>query len=66
VILSNLKKDFKKVLIDEEVSQNKVAQEIETSPQYFNRVLSEHLIKEMFIKALDYLGYDIEVRLIKR
>lgn len=66
MILSNLKKDFKKVLIDEEVSQNKVAQEIETSPQYFNRVLSEHLIKEMFIKALDYLGYDIEVRLIKR
>ena len=54
--------------IETGITQAKLAKEISTSAPYVNRVIcsKETIINNMLVKMMEALGYDIELRYVKR
>lgn len=67
MIKTDIHKELKKLCIDEGTTLSEVAENIGTSKQYMSRVLGKGtLVNEILVKALEHMGYDIEVNFVKR
>lgn len=68
MLLNNIELDIKTKCIEEKMTQTKVAEEIGTSKSYFSRIVKgqDKIVNSMFIKALEVLGYDVEITYLKR
>ena len=54
--------------IETGITQAKLAKEISTSASYVNRVIcsKETIVNNTLVKMMEALGYDIELRYVKR
>lgn len=67
MIKTNLQNEVKKLCIDENTTLTELADRADTTKQYVSRLLgNDNLVNKMFIRLVEELGYDIEVRFIKR
>jgi len=60
--------DIKVMCIEAGISQAKLAQKIDTTPAYVNRVIrqKETVVNRTFISMVEALGYDIQLTYVKR
>ncbi|MBV1757992.1 MAG: helix-turn-helix transcriptional regulator [Dethiosulfatibacter sp.] len=68
MIKNNLEIDIKVKCIEEGITQAQLAEEIEITAPYVNRIIknSEGVVNKTFIRMLERLGYDIELVYVKR
>ncbi len=60
--------DVKVKCIENGTTQAKVAEDIETTKSYVNRIIkkSDGVVNKTFVQMMEALGYDIELVYIKR
>ena len=63
MLLNNIELDIKTKCIEIGTSQKKVAERIDVSLPYVNRITKgrEQIINRTFVKMMDELGYDVEL-----
>ena len=68
MLKNNVEVDVKVKCIEEGMTQAKIAEEIETSPQYISRLIksNDKVVNQTFIRVMETLGYDVELTYIKR
>ena len=68
MLLNNIELDIKTKCIEEKKTQTKVAEAIGTSKSYFSRIVNgqDKIVNSMFVKALDVLGYDVQLTYVKK
>lgn len=68
MIKNNIELDVKTKCIEAGITQVKLAQQIKTSAPYVNRVIrnKESIVNNTFVKMMEALNYDIEIRYIRR
>lgn len=68
MLLNNIELDIKTKCIEENMTQTKVAETIATSKSYFSRIVNgqDKIVNNMFIKAIEALGYDVRITYEKR
>lgn len=68
MLKNNVEVDVKVKCIEERMTQAKIAEEIETSPQYISRLIksNDKIVNQTFIRVMETLGYDVELTYIKR
>lgn len=68
MLRNNIEVDVKVKCIEAETTQAKLAESIGTTPSYVNRLIkkNENIVNKTFIQMLESLGYDIELKYIKR
>lgn len=68
MVRNNIEVDVKIKCIEEGRTQAQIAEKIETTSQYVNRVIknSDRVVNKTFIQIMEALGYDIELVYIKR
>ena len=67
VVKNNIEVDVKVKCIENEMTQVKLAEEIDTTKAYVNRVIkkSDGVINRTFVQMMEALGYDIELTYVK-
>ena len=68
MVRNNIEVDVKGKCIENGTTQAKVAEDIETTKSYVNRIIkkSDGVVNKTFIQMMESLGYDIELVYIKR
>lgn len=68
MIRNNIEVDVKVKCIEEGKTQAQIAEKIETTSQYVNRIIKnqDRIINKTFVQIMEALGYDIELKYIKR
>ena len=68
MLKNNVEVDVKVKCIEEGMTQAKIAEEIETSPQYISRLIksNDKIVNQTFIRVMETIGYDVELTYIKR
>ena len=68
MLINNIEIDVKVKCIEECVTQSQLAGKVGTSAQYLNRVIKkpESVVNKTFVTMLEQLGYDIEIKYIKK
>ena len=68
VVKNNIEVDVKVKCIENGMTQVKLAEEIDTTKAYVNRVIkkTDGVINRTFVKIMEALGYDIELTYVKR
>ena len=68
MLKNNIELDVKTKCIEVRITQVKLAQQIKTSAPYVNRVIrnKESIVNNTFVKMMEALGYDIEIRYVRR
>ncbi len=68
MLKNNIEIDVKVKCMEEGITQAQLAEKVGTSAQYLNRVIknSEGVVNKTFISMLEQLGYDIEIKYIKK
>ncbi len=68
VVKNNIEVDVKVKCIENGITQVKLAEEIDTTKAYVNRVIkkSDGVINRTFVQMMEALGYDIELTYVKR
>ncbi|MGT2957970.1 transcriptional regulator [Streptococcus bovimastitidis] len=68
MLKNNIELDVKTKCIEVGITQVKLAQQIKTSAPYVNRVIrnKESIVNNTFVKMMEALGYDIEIRYVRR
>ena len=68
MIKNNIEVDVKVKCIENGMTQAQLAEEIETTGQYVNRIIKKKdgVVNKTFVQVLEALGYDIELTYIKR
>ena len=68
MVRNNIEVDVKVKCIEQGMTQAKLAEEIDTTKTYVNRVIkkNESVVNNTFVKMLEALGYDIELHYVKR
>ena len=67
MIKTDIQKEIKKLCIDEGTTLTEVAESIGTSKQYMSRMLGKGtLVNAKLVEALEALGYDIDIKFVKR
>ena len=68
MLKNNIELDVKTKCIEAGITQVKLAQQIKTSAPYVNRVIrnKEAIVNNTFVKMMEALNYDIEIRYIRR
>ena len=63
MLRNNIELDLKTRLIEEGITQTEIAEKIDVSLPYVNRIIRgrEQIVNKTFIKILDELGYDVEL-----
>ena len=66
--INNIEVDVKVKCIEQGKTQAKLAEEIDTTKTYVNRVIkkNESVVNNTFVKMMEALGYDIELHYVKR
>jgi plasmid maintenance system antidote protein VapI len=68
MLKNNIEVDVKVKCIEADTTQAKLAENIGTTPSYVNRLIKnkENIVNKTFIQMLESLGYDIELKYVKR
>ena len=68
MVRNNIEVDVKVKCIENGTTLAKVAEDIETTKSYVNRIIkkSDGVVNKTFIQMMESLGYDIELVYIKR
>ena len=68
MVRNNIEVDVKVKCIEQGKTQAKLAEEIDTTKSYVNRVIkkNESVVNNTFVKMMEALGYDIELHYVKR
>lgn len=68
MVRNNIEVDVKAKCIEQGKTQAKVAEEIDTTKAYVNRVIKkpDGVVNRTFMRMMEALGYDIELHYIKR
>jgi len=68
MLKNNIELDFKVKCIENETTQTKVAEDIGTTKSYVSRIIknSDRVVNKTFIKMMESLGYDIELKYVKK
>ncbi|MGI6771912.1 MAG: helix-turn-helix domain-containing protein [Acutalibacteraceae bacterium] len=68
MLKNNIEVDVKVKCIEADNTQAKLAENIGTTPSYVNRLIKnkENIVNKTFIQMLESLGYDIELKYVKR
>ena len=68
MVKNNIELDVKVKCIEQGKTQAKLAEEIDTTKTYVNRVIkkNESVVNNTFVKMMEALGYDIELHYVKR
>ena len=68
MIKNNIEVDVKVKCIEHGVTQAQIAEEIETTGQYVNRIIKKKdgVVNKTFVSMMEALGYDIELTYVKR
>ena len=68
MVRNNIEVDVKVKCIEQGKTQAKLAEEIDTTKTYVNRVIkkNESVVNNTFVKMMETLGYDIELHYVKR
>ncbi len=68
MVRNNIEVDVKVKCIEQGKTQEKLAEEIDTTKTYVNRVIkkNESVVNNTFVKMMEALGYDIELHYVKR
>ncbi len=65
---NNIEVDVKVKCIEAGITQAKLADLVETTPSYVNRLIrkQENIINKTFVQMMESLGYDIVLTYVKR
>ena len=68
MVRNNIEVDVKVKCIENGTTQAKVAEEIETTKSYVNRIIKKNdgVVNKTFVQIMEFLGYDIELVYVKR
>ena len=68
MVKNNIEVDVKVKCIEQGKTQAKLAEEIDTTQAYVNRVIKKNdsVVNNTFVKMMEALGYDIELHYVKR
>ena len=68
MVRNNIEVDVKVKCIEQGMTQTKLAEEIDTTKAYVNRVIKKHdsVVNNTFVRMMEALGYDIELHYVKR
>ena len=68
MVRNNIEVYVKVKCIEQGKTQAKLAEEIDTTKTYVNRVIkkNESVVNNTFVKMMEALGYDIELHYVKR
>lgn len=68
MVRNNIEVDVKVKCIEQGKTQAKLAEEIDTTKTYVNRVIKQNgsVVNNTFVKMMEALGYDIELTYVKR
>ena len=68
MVINNIELDVKVKCIEQGKTQAELAEEIDTTKTYVNRMIKKNdsLVNNTFVKMIEALGYDIELHYVKR
>ena len=68
MVKNNIELDVKVKCIENGISQVQIAEDINTTKSYVNRIIKkqEGIVNKTFVQIMEALGYDIELTYIKR
>lgn len=68
MVINNIELDVKTKCIEEGKTQGQIAEEIETTKAYVNRVIKKKdgVVNKIFVQMMESLGYDIELTYVKQ
>lgn len=68
MLKNNIEVDVKVKCIEEGMTQAQLAEKIETTSSYVNRIIKKQdsVVNKTFVQMLEALGYDIELTYVKR
>lgn len=68
MIKNNIELDVKVKCIENGTTQAKIAEDINTTKSYVNRIIKKQdgVVNNTFVQMMEALGYDIELTYVKR
>lgn len=68
MVKNNIEVDVKVKCIENGLTQAKIAEDIQTTKSYVNRVIKKPngVVNNTFVQMMEALGYDIELTYVKR
>lgn len=68
MVRNNIEVDVKTKCIEQGKTQVQIAEEIDTTKDYVNRVIKKKdgVVNKTFVQMMEALGYDIELTYVKR
>lgn len=68
MIKNNIELDVKVKCIENGTTQAKIAEDINTTKSYVNRIIKKQdgVVNKTFVQMMEALGYDIELAYVKR
>ena len=68
MVINNIELDVKTKCIEQGKTQVQIAEEIDTTKAYINRVIKKKdgVVNKTFVQMMEALGYDVEITYIKR
>lgn len=68
MIKNNIEIDVKVKCMEEGLTQAQLAEKVGTSAPYLNRIIknTDGVVNKVFVNMMDQLGYDIEIKYIKK
>jgi len=68
MLKNNIEVDVKVKCIENGITQAQLAEKINTTSPYVNRIIKkqEGVVNKIFVQMLEALGYDIEITYVKR
>ena len=68
MVKNNIELDVKTKCIEQGKTQVQIAEEIETTKAYVNRVIKKKdgVVNKTFVQMMEVLGYDIELTYVRR
>ena len=68
MVKNNIELDVKTKCIEQGKTEVQIAEEIETTKAYVNRVIKKKdgVVNKTFVQMMEALGYDIELTYVKR
>ena len=68
MVRNNIEVDVKTKCIEQGKTQVQIAEEIDTTQAYVNRVIKKKdgVVNKTFVQMMEALGYDIELTYVKR
>lgn len=68
MIKNNIELDVKVKCIENGTTQAKIAEDINTTKSYVNRIIKKQdgVVNKTFVQMMEALGYDVELTYVKR